>query len=200
MDSAVYGLSYVEHLSYIGFFVTVGLSGYLIPIPEEVILILAGYLAAYGAIHFQNVAIACILGAVCGDMLIYYLSSHGNKLAKKYQSRVEKSQAGWYLRHMRKDTMLTIFFSRFIVGMRFLNPVVSGLLHVKAKKFLVATSVSAIIYVPLIIFVGYHFHTEINTVLRVVHSVRNVVLVILLAGSVVLVYNFFSNLIQKNGA
>ena len=40
------GLGYVEHLSYLGVFLVIIFSGYLLPIPEEIILLAIGYVGA----------------------------------------------------------------------------------------------------------------------------------------------------------
>jgi membrane protein DedA with SNARE-associated domain len=196
-DQVIYGLSYVEHLSYIGLFLAVGFSGYAIPIPEEIILILGGFIAAQGISDLYAVMVASVLGAIFGDTLIYYLSGHGSRFTHKYHSRVEQSHVGWYIRHMRKNPMLTIFFSRFIVGMRFFNPLISGLMKISWKKFVVATGLSALIYIPLIILVGYVFHTQIYYVMHIAHSVRRVILLLIGTGSALLMFLFFRNLVEK---
>jgi membrane protein DedA with SNARE-associated domain len=191
------GLAYVEHLSYIGVFFTVAFSGYAIPIPEELILIFGGYLIAMGISNAFIMLAVSILGAIVGDSFIYYLSGHGSRFTHKYHDRVEKSHAGWYIRHMKNNPFWTIFFSRFIVGVRFLNPLVSGLLKVRWRTFLSATALSAAIYIPIIIFLGYFFSSEIETVVRVAESVRHLLILVLAAGSAVLIFFFITNLLEK---
>lgn len=197
MPPQIYGLQYVEHLSYIGIFLAVAFSGYAIPIPEEVILILGGFLAASGISNIFLVMLASFLGALCGDTLIYYLSGHGSRFTHQYHARVEKTHAGWYIRHMKKKPMQTIFFSRFIIGMRFLNPLVSGLLRIPWKKFVLATALSAIIYIPIIILLGFVFHNQINLLLHIVHSVREAIIGAIIIGSVILIVVFFRELVEK---
>ncbi len=190
-------LAYAEHLSYLGFFLAVAFSGYAIPIPEEIVLLLAGYLAAQGIISLPVVVLVCIFGAVSGDSLIYYLSGHGSRFTEKYHSKAEKTHVGWYMRHMKKNPGKTVFLSRFLVGMRFLNPLVSGLLKVPADIFVSATALSAAIYIPFIIFLGYHFSNQIDTMIHVAESVRHGIILMLIAGSIVLILLFFKNLWKK---
>jgi membrane protein DedA with SNARE-associated domain len=197
MDPHTLGLSYVEHLSYIGFFIAVAFSGYAIPLPEEIILILAGYLAAEGIVHLPIIIIVCVLGAICGDSLIFYLSGHGSRFTQKYHSRVEKTHLGWYMRHMKENTAYTVFFSRFIVGMRFFNPLVSGLLGVPADVFVLATALSAVIYIPIIVFLGYYFNQQIDIIVRIAESVRHAIFLLLVAGSAVLIVVLFKNFWEK---
>ncbi len=197
IDHAMYGLSYVEHLSYIGTFFSVAFSGYAIPIPEELILVFGGFLSAQGISNLYAIMAVSILGAVMGDNLIYYLSSHGSRFTQKYHKKVEKSHAGWYMRHMRKNPASTIFFSRFIVGMRFLNPLVSGLMEIPWKIFFISSFLSACIYIPLIVFLGFYFHNQIHTVLHVMHSIKQFTIMTIIAGTLILTLLFFRNLIEK---
>jgi membrane protein DedA with SNARE-associated domain len=190
-------LAFAEHLSYVGFFLVVAFSGYAIPIPEEVVLLLAGYLAAQGLIHLPIVIVVCILGAICGDSLIFYLSGHGSRFTEKYHSKVEQTHVGWYMRHMKKSPGKTIFFSRFIVGMRFLNPLVSGLMKVPADVFVLSTALSAVLYIPFIIFLGYYFSNQIETLLHVAESVRHNIILGLIAGSLILIILFIKNLWKR---
>jgi membrane protein DedA with SNARE-associated domain len=196
-DQVIYNLGYVEHLSYIGLFLAVGLSGYLIPIPEEVILIIGGFIAAQGITDLSTVILISVLGAIFGDTLIYYLSGHGSRFTHKYHKYVEQSHVGWYVRHMRQNPMLTIFYSRFIVGVRFLNPLVAGLMRIPWRKFVVATGLSAVIYIPCIILLGYIFHAQIYFILHIAHSVRIGILSLLAIGSAILILLFFRNLVEK---
>lgn len=195
--SHMHALAYAEHLSYVGFFLVVAFSGYAIPVPEEIILILAGYLAAQGVISLPVIIVVCIVGAICGDSLIFYLSGHGSRFTEKYHSKVEQTHVGWYIRHMKKNPSRTIFFSRFIVGMRFLNPLVSGLLKVPTDVFVLSTIFSAVIYIPVIIFLGYYFSNQIEIILHVAESVRHSIILLLVVGSAVLIFLFIKNLWKK---
>ena len=197
MDPGIAGLAFVENLSYIGVFFSVAFSGYAIPIPEEVILILGGYIAAMGISSLPITIIVSIVGAMFGDTVIYYLSGHGSRFATKYHDRIEKTKLGWYVRSMRNHPWRTIFLSRFIVGMRFFNPLVSGLMKVKWITFITAAGASAAIYTPIIILIGYYFKNQINQVLHIAHSVHHILLIIFYIGTGILTVLFIRNLIQK---
>ncbi len=194
----VYGLSYVQNLSYAGFFIAVAISGYLIPLPEEIILLLGGFLVAEGVLNLPFLIVVCILGAICGDSFIFYLSGHGGRLTRKYHKHVEKSHFGWYMRQMKKNPKRTIFISRFIVGMRFLNPVVSGATRVPWKIFFTYAALSAAIYTPLIILIGYFGSDKIGLLLHVAQSLRHAIILIIAAGTVVLTSLFIHGLWKKH--
>ncbi len=196
----MYGLSYVEHLSYLGIFLAVAFSGYIIPLPEEVILIIAGYMVAQGILSLPAIIVVCILGAICGDTLIYYLSGHGSRFTQKYHDHARRSYFGWYIHQINDRPFATIFLSRFVVGMRFLSPLVSGLTRVKARIFVPATALSALIYIPFIIMIGFYGSDRISTVLTVAHSVRQGILLAIVTGSLIMVLLFLRNSVLKKVA
>ena len=107
-------LNYLEQLSYVGLFLFVVFSGYLIPIPEEIMLLLLGYIAGVGIINIYTALAAGILGVLA----------------------------------------------------------------------LVA------IYVPLLVFLGYHFHNKLVLVISGVEIVRHLIFFIFLAvvGSLITIF------------
>lgn len=187
----------LEQLSYAGIFLAVALSGYLIPVPEELVLLVGGFLAAEHILFLPFVIVVSIIGAVSGDSIIYYLAGHGSRFTQKYHARVEQSHAGWYLRHLRRQPFLTIFFSRFIVGMRALNPLISGLSCVPWRIFIAASLASVAIYIPLVISIGWLFHNQILELIVLAKSVREILVAFLIVGSAVLIPLFITNLLES---
>ncbi len=187
----------LAQLSYAGIFLAVAFSGYLIPVPEELVLLAGGFLAAEHILFLPLVALTGIAGAVCGDNLIYYLAGHGTRFTQKYHASVEKTHAGWYVRHMRQAPFRTVFFSRFIIGLRALSPLISGLVEIRWRIFFGASFVSAAIYIPIIIGIGWFFHDQIFELLVLAKSIREIVLALFLVGSAVLIPLFITNLLER---
>ncbi len=76
-------LLYMESYSYLSIFIFATLSGYLIPIPEEIVLVLAGYVSAYLSLNPYLVASLVIIGIMLGDNILFLLSRNGNRFIKK---------------------------------------------------------------------------------------------------------------------
>lgn len=173
MDTVITNFSYIEHLSLIGMFFIVGWSGYLIPVPEEVVLILFGYVCALrGADPLVFIAI-CFIAVLVGDSSMYFLSLRGSRLARFLKRKVSKKRFAWFEGLESAHAGFFIFFSRFIVGMRFLNPIISGFLRVPYKTFILFNGLSALIYVPFLVFIGYFFQSKISATLGLVMYVRH---------------------------
>ncbi|GEM_PF-910299 len=187
----------LEQLSYAGIFLGVALSGYLIPVPEELVLLVGGFLAATHVLFLPWVILVGIAAAIAGDGMLYYFAGHGSHFAKKYHKQAEQTHAGWYLRHLRRRPFLTIFLSRFIVGMRALNPLISGLTGIRWRTFMPAAALSAAIYVPVIIGIGWLFHDQISSIIALAQSIRQVLLALFVVGTAVLIPIFVTNLLEN---
>jgi len=182
MHTTQFFISYLEQFSYFGIFVMVALSGYIIPVPEEILLLLAGYIAALG---FNNVYVAlaaAILGILVGDNILFWLSRYkGSKLIDKLKHKIRKSELNKYRHLMKKHIGKTIFIARFIVGLRFFGPFLSGSMKIKWKTFQFYNLIAVLIYAPVIVFLGFHFHNRLALIITEVEIIRHFVFFLFLA-------------------
>jgi membrane protein DedA with SNARE-associated domain len=178
-DYSFYG-QYLEQFSYLGIFVVMVLAGHLVPLPEEILLLLVGYAAASGLFNVYAITIVAALGIVTGDNILYWLSLHGNYYIEKLKKRIKPEKLDFYEKLIKSHAGKTIFVSRFIVGMRFLAPLLAGSLKVKKRTFQFFNSLAVAIYVPFIIFLGYHFHNDFIEVVIKVKFFRHLIFLALL--------------------
>jgi len=170
-------------------FITVALSlvGHVLPLPEEIILLLVGYATALKLLNPYGALIASFLGVIIGDNVLFYLSVHGNKYIQKLIGRVNVQKLHTYQQHMHAHTGKTIFISRLIPGLRFLSPVIAGSLNVSWPRFFFYNTLAVIIAIPLLIGLGYHFHTQITVLITKVQVIRHMIFLIFVAvvGSII---------------
>lgn len=178
MHGAIFSI-YLEHISYFGTFVLMVLSGHLVPVPEEVVLLLVGYASGIGLSNVYLTAVFAMLGVIVGDSLLFYLSRHGNHYVEKLKNRIAPRKLAKYERMMSAHAGKTIFASRFIVGMRFFSPILAGMLKIKWRTFLVWNIPAIIIYVSFFIFLGYHFNTDIARMITEVKLARHIIFILL---------------------
>ena len=117
---------YSTHFSYLLIFLLPALGGHVIPIPEEVVLLLAGYLAGEAVNNLYLTMAVAFAGVLTGDNVLFWLSRKGshivNKLKNKLPARIVNKYQNMIQTHLRK----TIFLGRFVVGLRFLSPILAG--------------------------------------------------------------------------
>lgn len=176
LDSAF--ISYFETLSYFGIFIVVMIAGYLIPVPEEIVLLLVGYLAANNYLNAYLAVVVSILGVLTGDNIVYWLSNHSSKFIKKVKKRISITKIHKYEQLLKEHAGKTIFCSRFIVGLRFIGPLMAGTNKVKWQKFMFFVSLATLIYVPLVVGIGYAFSSNLSAIIIEIEEARHLVFVL----------------------
>jgi len=187
--------SYIDrfsNLSYKGIFLAILASGHVIPIPELVMLILLGYLAALGKYSIWKAFAAAIFTTAIVDIVIYFVCLGGSELITKFSKKLNASLMSRYLNAEEKHLFGLVFASHFIPGWRFANPFIAGITQMPWKKFTLYTIISSIIYAPLFIAIGFFFHTRIIPLIATIESIRHILLWLVLVAVVAvlaIIYN-----------
>jgi membrane protein DedA with SNARE-associated domain len=171
-------IQYFESLSYLGIFLVVILSGYIIPVPEDIIMLIVGYIAAIHVVHLIPAIAISVIAITTADFGIYYLSLHGFKLAVSFEKRIKANIFNWYIGHMKERTFFVMLFSRFIPGLRIVSSLVAGMVKISPLKFFFYSFCSACIYAPFMILIGFFFHSKITPLLSAVESTKHVLFII----------------------
>jgi len=132
-----------------------------IPVPGETILLLASFLAySEHDLRFSWIIVVGTIAATLGDNLGFALGYHGGRpLLSRYQSifRIQKSTIERGERLFERYGSLTIFFARFVFGMRIIAGPMAGVLRMPWKRFLFFNFMGAAVWVTVISSVGYFF-------------------------------------------
>ncbi len=164
-----------------------------LPIPEETILILAGYLAWQGQSPLPLVLGVGIVSAIAGDNLGYWIGrKYGPEAIERYghwvlmtPKRLEATR-----RFVTRHGAVGVFAARFLTGLRFLAGPLAGATGLQPPRFFVANLLGAVVYVPLAVgagyAVGYGLGDSVERVQRAVGEVGHIVLVATILGSIAL--------------
>jgi len=132
-----------------------------IPVPGETILLLASFLAySEHDLRFSWILVVGTIAATLGDNLGFALGYHGERpLLARYQSifKIQKSTLDRGERLFERYGSLTIFFARFVFGMRIIAGPMAGVLRMPWKRFLLVNFLGAALWVTVISSVGYFF-------------------------------------------
>lgn len=170
--------SQIENLSYIGTFIVMALAGHLVPVPEEILLLLIGYASGIGLSKVYLAFAFAAAGVMAGDSALFFLSRTGSKYVDKLKNRLSPQKLERYEKLMHAHASKTIFLSRFIVGLRFFSPILAGSLKIRWKTFFWSDFPAVIIYVGGSIFLGYHFHSEIAAAITRVEFARHLIFIL----------------------
>ena len=123
-------------------------------VSEDLACIAAGLLVGRGSIGFVPAVIACLVGIVLGDLLLY--------LAGRWIGRpaLRHAPLRWFLTEadvtrcstwFEKRGLWLVLASRFMPGTRLPTYVAAGMLHTRLLPFLGAFLVASLLWVPLLV-------------------------------------------------
>ncbi|HEV7726963.1 MAG TPA: DedA family protein [Modestobacter sp.] len=138
------------------------------PIPSEVVLPIAGYLAQTGRMHVVAVFLAATLGSLVGAALLYELGRVlGPERSRRVLGRlplvdvedVEKTFA-WFERHGRSAVLI----GRLVPVVRSFVSVPAGVVRMPWPQFLLYTAIGSALWNGLLIGAGMALGTQYEVV------------------------------------
>ena len=173
----------IEHWGYVAICVFVILGNLGLPVPEESILVLAGYLVWQGDLRLPLVLLVGMLSAIAGDNLGYWIGRrYGQAAIARYGRWVLLTPARLDAtrRFVTRYGAFGVFAARFIAGLRFLAGPMAGSAGLPPLAFVAANALGAVVYVPTMVAAGYGVAYGLDEYLkefeRVVGRVEHVVL------------------------
>jgi len=135
-----------------------------IPVPGETILLLASFLAySERGLHLSWIIFVGTLAATFGDNLGFAIGFHGGRpLLSRYQHifHIRETTLARAERRFERYGPATIFFARFIVGMRIIAGPMAGVLRMPWRRFSLFNLLGAALWVTVISCLGYFFGSE----------------------------------------
>ena len=176
----------VSAFGYVGVFLLMLLENIFPPIPSELIMPLAGFVAARGDLNFMAVILAGTAGSVVGALPWYYA---GAKLGKARMTHlaarwgywltlspedVEKA-SGWFDRHGK----VAVFFGRLIPAVRTLISVPAGIVGMPMTLFLIYSTLGSLIWTALLALAGYMLESQYEKVSEYLNPISTGVVVLM---------------------
>lgn len=145
-------VNFCNSIGYIGVYLYMVLVGTFVPVPSELILIPAGYLASKGEKNFLLLLISGSLGSLSGALINYFLAKYlVNKLLKE-KDILKKVTIFW-----KKHGKISVFLAPLTPGLGQYISIPAGLSHMHLKWFIPLTYMANIIWVGFMLTVGYMF-------------------------------------------
>lgn len=165
-------------LSYLGIFGISLLANVVIPVPEEVVLLALGYIARAGDIDIFILIPVVIGGLLVSDIVMYLLSNKQNRLVTYFYQKFFANRLASRYEWIEANIEKVIFYSRFMIQLRFLGPFLAGQHKVPFKKFLTYELAALVLYVPLVLWTGWYFRSRVERIIGGVGMVRNIILIV----------------------
>ncbi len=179
----------VAYATVFGILIACGLG---VPLPEDISLILGGYLAHIKAVNLWVMMAVGFLGILCGDSLIYLagrrigtkVGSRGGFLARVVTPEKRARVEALFGKHGQKIVMI----ARFLPGVRAVTYFTAGSAKMSYTRFILWDGLAALASAPLFVYLGFHFGAELETLIQMLKrgQVKVIaVLVVLALGYVV---------------
>lgn len=154
--------------SYLGIFLLMVLTGFGMPVPEEVFIIGAGVLSANGELRPELAFAACLLGAIVGDAVMYLI---GNRIGRvghgflrnhpKFSKLLGAQREEQFERAVQRHGLKVLLLARFMVGVRGPVYLAAGAVQMPFLKFLLWDLICATLVVGVFFALAFFFGEEI---------------------------------------
>jgi membrane protein DedA with SNARE-associated domain len=154
---------------YQGIFICVFVGNLGIPIPEELVLLVAGVLAGRQDLDLCTLYVVAILSAVTGDCCGFLVGRTGGQqlfewLARKFPFLRRRYQ---YLQtFFQAHGNSAVFFARFLMGARFMAGPMAGAAGMPFWSFLGWNLLGASVWCSLVITLGYFVGNQLDWMVR----------------------------------
>ncbi|MFO1053422.1 MAG: DedA family protein [Planctomycetota bacterium] len=141
------------------------LCGLGLPLPEEVVLLFAGFVCFEKLADRETMMIVCCSAILVGDILPFVAGRHyGPKLLRIRVLRIliTPERLARFDMWFRRRGELVVFFSRFVAGIRMVSFFTAGTMRMSWTKFLALDLAGILMVGPLLIWVGDHYGETIR--------------------------------------
>jgi membrane protein DedA with SNARE-associated domain len=132
-----------------------------VPVPGETVLLMASFLAfSEHDLRLPWIIVVGTAAAALGDNLGFALGYYGGRpLLKRYQDifRIRPATLERGERLFERHGAITVFFARFVFGMRVVAGPMAGVLRMRWQEFLLCNVLGATLWVTVIASAGYFF-------------------------------------------
>lgn len=183
---------------YFGVALLMGLESAAIPIPSEVIMPFAGFLASQGRMTLLGAALAGAVGSVVGSWAIYELARYGGRpLLEKYGKYIfiHKSHLESTDRFFQRYGLWATFIGRMLPVFRTYISIPAGIAGINLKKFLMLCFIGSFIWSYLFALLGMKLGEHWDKIKDYMHYISIGILIVVI---VLIARWFWKNLNGRN--
>lgn len=157
-------LEFMNNIGYPGIIFLMAIESSLIPLPSEIVIPPAAYLAAQGEMNIYLVVICGVIGSLIGSIINYYLAYilgrpivfafTRTKIAKLLlinEKKIIKSE-----KIFLDYGSISVFFARLLPVIRHLISIPAGFCKMNFFKFVFYTTLGSALWVSVLAVLGYY--------------------------------------------
>ena len=182
----------IGSLGYPGIFLLMAMESSVIPVPSELVMPPAGYLAQQGQMHMAIAILCGTAGSLAGAYVNYFAAHYlGRPLLLKYGKYVwiTEEKFAKVETYFKNHGEISTFIGRLFPVVRHLISLPAGLANMNHWKFSLYTLAGAGLWVTVLTFIGYFIGAERELIMQYSHQALIGVVVLSIAIISVYVWN-----------
>ncbi|WP_136523623.1 DedA family protein [Geomonas ferrireducens] len=185
-------------MGYPGIFLLMAMESSVFPIPSELVMPPAGYLAQQGQMNMLAAIVCGTVGSLIGAYANYYAAHYlGRPLVLKYGKYVfiTEEKFAKVERFFKDHGEISTFIGRLLPVVRHLISLPAGLAGMNHVKFSLYTLLGAGIWVTVLTFIGYFIGSNQDLIMKYSHQA--LIGVVIVSAVIITIY---VKLQRRNGA
>lgn len=179
-------LAFSAKLGYLGIVILMAVESSIVPLPSEVIIPPAGYLASLGQMNLILIILSGTLGSLIGASFNYFVSLklgrvivHAlarKKIARLFlvnEQKVIKAEE-YFVAHGNSSTLI----GRLVPAVRHLISIPAGLSRMNFKDFIIYTAIGSFIWSTILALLGYWFGSNQEMLMAHYHEIGMVFILV----------------------
>lgn len=179
----------IQSLGYFGIFFLMVLNSLGIPIPSEVTLPFAGFLASSGSLSLVFIIITAVVGDLVGGLVGYSIGYFLEEnlilsLIGKYGKFILITTHDYHLATtwLKKYGAPVVFIGKMIPGIKSFVAIAAGVSEIKLPKFILGNLLGGIIYCSGVTYLGFYLGSKWGSIGGYFRKFELVIIVILILG------------------
>lgn len=167
--------AFLSRFTYVAIWGALAAAGLGAPISEDLVLLIAGGLAAEEVTAFWPSLLSGYLGVLLGDVLIHHWgwrigpAAYRHRMVQRFLSPEKQDKLR---QHFARHGFWTVVVGRHTPMLRAPTFFLAGASRVPILKFLLADALSAAVTVPVVFLLGYYFAEHLDDVRKLMQKVQ----------------------------
>lgn len=146
-----------------------------VPIPEDITLFAAGFLAYKGRITLMGALLVGLLGVLIGDSFMYLIGRNFGRRVfgwPVFRKMFTEDRIRMAEEKINNNAKIICFTSRFAPGLRAPVYITSGILRVPFPVFIGMDGLAALVSVPVWVIMAYYLGDKVEMVLEIAKNAK----------------------------
>lgn len=181
-------LPFLQHFPLIGIFILLLLGGVGLPFPEDVTLILCGFLTSHGIVKPLPALAAVYAGVLIADILLFHIGrTFGRRIVthRLFRRLLSAERLARLEQRFRKNGFHFVLFGRHLAGFRAQVFLAAGILGMPFGRFVAADAPSALATICIMGGIGYAGGNSLEIIRKDISRIEHIAVLVVLSGLIV---------------